>query len=423
MEFYQHVSSLISQGNVILDLSNCPGIEPKSETTLDLVPVFASLRFNFYFRGIVLKHVERKEAIALLSDTMKHNAFLTLICMSNVDADEKSIIALGQSLKENQQHIVQILDLSRNSIGTKGAIALADAIRHWNHALKTLDLGFSSISAKGVVALIRSFEDAYGVSLTIENLNLSGSNLSTHSALAVEDWLNNVKTYSRLQHLTMSSSNCSFTSFPSIKFLQNLTTIDFSRNKIDATESRIIAFLCESSAHLKKINLASCSMHSTSLEPIIEAIVGNVKLCDIDLNISNNNLGEKGAIFLMGIFSRSTHFSSLDISNVKMKEKNFPEFIDSLAKNLNLARLNIKNIFSKNGSSRDKTTQLFVDAFNRLLQSRSLVELNISSGYGHYIILPLLKSMKINTSIQVLDISSNSLGDRGKLNILQKKQI
>lgn len=40
-EFIHHVSNLVAKGSVDLTLDDCPGIEAKSKTTLNLLPVFA----------------------------------------------------------------------------------------------------------------------------------------------------------------------------------------------------------------------------------------------------------------------------------------------------------------------------------------------------------------------------------------------
>ncbi len=71
---------------------------------------------------------------------MRTNQQFTRIKLRNTGGEEKAFVELGLSLKENKKHQLQILDFSDNSVGTKGMIALQDALQSWDHALKILDL-------------------------------------------------------------------------------------------------------------------------------------------------------------------------------------------------------------------------------------------------------------------------------------------
>lgn len=95
-EFLYYVTNIVQSGSLELDISECPGIEPKSELSLNMVPIFAALRHNSYFRSIVISKVPRyflfhsiynnirKEVISLLADTLKYNRFITKLIFKDV---------------------------------------------------------------------------------------------------------------------------------------------------------------------------------------------------------------------------------------------------------------------------------------------------------------------------------------------------
>jgi Ran GTPase-activating protein (RanGAP) involved in mRNA processing and transport len=147
-------------GSIDLDLSECPGrfifdvrltvvgIDAKSDIAFQIVPVFAALKYNTYFRGVIVNDSIRKDAIALLADSLRGNSTLTRVKVRNVGGEEKAFVELGAALKENKKHTVQILNLSENIIGNKGVISIGEALQQWSHALRVLDLSNCRIGGK-----------------------------------------------------------------------------------------------------------------------------------------------------------------------------------------------------------------------------------------------------------------------------------
>jgi hypothetical protein len=147
---------------------------------------------------------------------------------------------------------------------------------------------------KGIVALIYAFEKQYGMSLSIEELNLSGNNIEKAGSVAIQSWFNNVKSYGRLKRLLLSSSGFNIALTPEMKLLPHLEELDISGNKVDQAEGCLnLAYVCEFSANLRKINMSKCGLTKESVEPILEAISGNIKIKEIEVIIADNSIGLK----------------------------------------------------------------------------------------------------------------------------------
>jgi hypothetical protein len=81
-ELAHHIHRIVESGSYDLDLTTCPGIEIKSDISLNLVPIFSALRFNTYFRGLFVQDVDkRSELTSLIADVLRLplNKFVTEI--------------------------------------------------------------------------------------------------------------------------------------------------------------------------------------------------------------------------------------------------------------------------------------------------------------------------------------------------------
>lgn len=67
-------------------------------------------------------------------------------------------------------------------MGNKGLMSLSEPLQYWNHCLKVLDISYCHVSDKGLVPLVYALEKNYGMSLSIEVLNLSGNNLDKNGS-------------------------------------------------------------------------------------------------------------------------------------------------------------------------------------------------------------------------------------------------
>lgn len=173
-EFLHHLESLFASNNTDLDLSEAVGIEAKSESAINLWPLFATLRFDEYFLSVILRKTSRKEAVHLIADVLRTNHTLTRISIENCGSDEKYFVELAWSLKANPNHSIQMIQISDVGFGSKAAANLGEAIEGYTHGLKVLELSNCSITTKGMQLLFHHLTRNWGVSMTIEYLNLGG---------------------------------------------------------------------------------------------------------------------------------------------------------------------------------------------------------------------------------------------------------
>ena len=178
--------------------------------------------------------------------------------------------------------------------------------------------------------------------------------------------------------------------------------------------SIIFAYFCEFNSVLKKVNLSSTGMTKETLETIFESIVGNAKLSNVDVNLSNNDFGSGGYSYLIKSIKNAVNISGIDVSENKMKEKVFIEFLEAAKVCKNLEKVGIRHIVSKNSvSSNEKTLDLTNALIALVNENRKIKHIDMSDGYGKSIILPFILSLHSNSTLHYLDISSNALSDKG----------
>ena len=90
-ELIQYISDSVERTPNILDLTYCPGIEPDTNITFNLQPVFQALRFNSYFLGLSLCDVVAKGAMELLVPCLKSNRVLTRLSLRNLTSKLPSL--------------------------------------------------------------------------------------------------------------------------------------------------------------------------------------------------------------------------------------------------------------------------------------------------------------------------------------------
>eukprot|EP01116_Phalansterium_solitarium_P001278 TRINITY_DN11070_c0_g1_i2.p1 TRINITY_DN11070_c0_g1~~TRINITY_DN11070_c0_g1_i2.p1 ORF type:complete len:648 (+),score=269.47 TRINITY_DN11070_c0_g1_i2:451-2394(+) len=359
----------------------------------------------------------RREIVGLAADVLARNKTITRVTFQTTNSDERQFGELGNALLRNAEHSLQVVELVDCKLGNGGAHSIQRALSHWRHSLKVLSLANCKLAPKAIEGLFASFEQEFGMSLSIEDLDLSGNHFGEQGTRALEHWLNIVKTSSALTRLSLASSGLVVGLVNSLKSFVRISSLDLSGNKIaeeDGGYSRL-ADVCECSYALQKLRLAGCDLRLETVEPVLEAIVNNIKISRIDLDLADNaSLGLNGAAYVAAAVARSKSVTALDVSGLKLKEKPFVDFLDKIAANRVLSKLSLRNILNKNSETKPtKELMPIVVALTILINTTSLVSLDISQGYGRNVILPLLESISRNNKLRALSIRDNLLGDKG----------
>lgn len=141
---------------------------------------------------------------------LETNRTLTRIVLSDLKT-EQSFVPIGKALATNAgvyiyifilfaltlifslDNIVTCINLSQNKIGFQSLVALCDGFAKLTHGLTRLDLSKCDLPPKGIEMLFNAFERNFGMSLTLEHLDLSYNRFSDTGSIALASWLSKAK--------------------------------------------------------------------------------------------------------------------------------------------------------------------------------------------------------------------------------------
>lgn len=138
-----------------LDLSECPGVDLKTELSFDLIPLAATLKNNTYFKGLEIRKVEHKEAANAIATILTENRTLTRVVCVNCTSEVSDL--LGQAIQQNPYNKIRILDLTGNKFGIKAVDALAAGLQNCPHVIEVVNLNNVGMNASGLQALINTW--------------------------------------------------------------------------------------------------------------------------------------------------------------------------------------------------------------------------------------------------------------------------
>lgn len=150
------------------------------------------------------------------------------------------------------------------------------------------------------------------------------------------------------------------------------------------------------------LNLARCKLTLKSLPPLINILQTSTKLRNLNLNF-NQYLGGTGVQKILDVLETKTKLVELNLSWTSYitnhEGKDIGKF---LRHNSTLKTLVIKNIFLGYSTG-------FEDIAEALYVNSSLKRLFISSNLGRYACVTLMETLKVNTTLRVLDIGDNRI--------------
>lgn len=408
IEIVEFIEDLDAEGNKELDFTLCPGIEKISELHAELVPIGEALSHNIYFVSIVLPDIPNKDALAFASTFMKYNETITKIVIRNTGAEGST--EFGEALIENSGHKFQILDFSGNILGANCIVPFARSLRTFLHQISVLNFANCSLSSRSLSALLHAFKGNWGMSLGIQELDLSHNRFDETSISNLIEWLSLMKSHSKLRRLGLSNTNIDVQSLlKSIKHFSALEYLDISNNEMDKITPTIMEDLIPQSKTLTTINIASTSLSCESMCTWFQYLFSsNIK--DICINISNNSIGAKNGVLLADVIRIGHNLKALNIANNNLG-KACETIIASLQENI--AILILDDNF---GSLSSNEFQGITDALaNILLNRKNLIKLSIcgkSKGKLRFDKMePFYEALKNNNTLIELDISDNGIKD------------
>lgn len=392
------------------DLRHCPGItENKSDIATDLIAVGAALSHNTYFKSVVMSDITHKEALQFAATILKSNQTITKLVIRNSGSDCTN--ELGENLSSNRYHQIQIIDFSGNTWGASAMLPLAFSIRSFTHKLSVLSLANCNISPKSINALIHALKSNWGVSLGLEEFDLSHNKFDESSVQIFREWFNLMKSHSKIRRLGLSGCNIDvLTVLKSIQYCPNLQFLDISHNDMSRISSTQMEQTLPTSNVLSILNLSYTHIPIETLTVLLRTLFLNEKLDKLCLNLSNNSMGPKNANILADVLGLSKNLDTLNIASNALG-KGCTSIISSLQDNISSLVLDDNLVSLSNNDHLD----LF-EALANLIRTRpNIKRLSINGNKTRprfkESILVFFEALKDNQSLIELDISDNSMKD------------
>eukprot|EP01090_Pellita_catalonica_P014711 TRINITY_DN3811_c0_g1_i1.p1 TRINITY_DN3811_c0_g1~~TRINITY_DN3811_c0_g1_i1.p1 ORF type:complete len:843 (+),score=125.86 TRINITY_DN3811_c0_g1_i1:43-2571(+) len=406
----------------VMNLTRCPGIEPKTDYTFHLLPVFATLKHSTQFTALIIRDVLRREAAEQAAVTFETNKTIQQLVLSGLDSPAPAFMQLGTALENNPSNGLLYMDFSNNQMGEKGVLALASGIKVLEHGLTNLLLGSNAITPKGILALIKALRDNEHHSKTLQELDLSNNNFGGGAASsAFSEWLISMKEYARLTSINLSGTTInSFTVVNAIRKGAEgiIKELDLSNNKWDRSGIEALSLLLENAQVLEVIDLSYSRLDATLIATLISSIRDN-KHTQFSVNLSGNDIGPAGATTIGERLKSSSNIHTISFNETKLKSEGVSNLIEEIKECSSLTSLDIGNNV-KNG---EKGFSKGVDDLCEYLKStNSLVSLSLRGGKQFYYgrkVIDIFKALTENSTIKSIDVSDNKFGDSAAIKICE----
>ena len=359
-----------------------------------------------------------------ISEYLKKNNTLQQLNMSHNQVSSFGIINIATALLTNIT--LQILDISHNNIYDDGAIAIGETLVNTkNPILQKLNLSYNNISIKGIVALSNylklkntlqelkiswnnyenmlvldnnsitkfsglHFEDvgatlisAFLLQKDIQKLDVSFNDISDHGVIAISEYL---KVNRTLQLLNISHNE--ITSEGIVKILESihsnspLHTLNLTHNMVTKSQLMIIY-----NGHIKFNNIPLIQISYNEIDDDFQSIYTTLIYLKGDHNIEFDQLMTSKV--LLDKQNRRAGYEEKVLCICAM-EGNFVEEVDISWSNIT-----------------DEGAKIVAKALQR---NSSLKELDISNNdiISHGII-EITEAIKVNTTLSLLDVSGNNM--------------
>ena len=360
----------------------------KHAVVLELI--FTGVNADHMFVNIMLSSIQSQCSKTLQTLDLSSNA------LSNTIGNEGAII-LAKWLKNNT---LQTLDVSVNSIGSEGAVALAEGLC-CNNTLHTLNISRNSIANEGIVALA----EALKCSNTLHTLDISHNNIDSEGVVALAEGL--------LCSQTLHILNVSYNSIDSegavalaeaLKFTKTLHTLKVAHNSIASEGAAALAEALKDSHTLHTLDV---SRNIIGSEDVVALAVGLLYNNTLDtLNASYNRIGREGAEALAEVLILNNTLHTLNVSYNNIGSEGFVKLAEGMLCNNTLHTMNVSN----NRIGREGAEALA----EVLILNNTLHTLNVSyNNIGSEGVVKLAEGLLCNNTLHTMNVSNNKIGREG----------
>lgn len=415
-QLVQFICDLWAKHITELNLTLCPGFEPKSAVSFHLEPIIGALTHNTYFKSITIEDVARKEALHAVIMALRFNQTLTKITLAYLpDLSAENCMELRNAVINNPHIKIQMLDFQGTSISTKGAAHLATALEALPHSLHTLIISESNIGTKGMQEVIMALCKNFGMSLGLQVLDLSQNKLDEGCSKWLETWLEKSGEHSHLRKLMMSRCgmmDLTFIAKP-LRQLNRLVELDISHNKVDDGITQLIRVALEDTTTLENLKLEHCGLSGYNAAAILTALGTNKKLQNTKLNIADNELPDTDADMLANAVKKTLNLHTLNISKNKLKYAGLIQIVDALRMAV-LPKIHTLVLDNSVDLAKHLNGTAVAEALIALINPPdSTIRVLSIAGAFNKAVVPLLERLSSKSPLEEFDISNNKIGDSG----------
>ncbi|EGC36773.1 hypothetical protein DICPUDRAFT_97479 [Dictyostelium purpureum] len=253
----------IIDGNNEIDLNELETSE-QSELSFDQIPFLFSLKHNNYFSSLIIKDLKKEMSVKALAELIQHNSFIKKLIVKKTGCE--SLQTILSSISGNKKNSIQILDISENNFSKQSISSLISCMTNFNHSLIYLNISNCSIPPKMMSAFFESLEKNYGMSLTLEYLNISNNKLDDSGNSALTSWIIRSRGNLSLKNFMLAGVGVSSQTINALRNLSKLEYIDLSFNKIESNElERLYHILTIPSLYRVDFNYCNLSKEISSL--------------------------------------------------------------------------------------------------------------------------------------------------------------
>ena len=234
--------------------------------------------------------------LKIISWTLTYNRTLTTLDLSKNSIGDRGARMVAEGLANNQVLIACLL--TDNTIGVDGGIGLAEAMVV-NKTLQRLDLRRNRVDFSGTSA----FADALKVNSTLLYLNLDSNEMMCSGAQDLADAL---KVNTSLTELHLSDNAIADRGASALgqglSKNTSLMRLDLSHNIFGPAGTQMfVKALIDSPCRLQKLNMAENGADADSMAPFARLLRDNMYL--IELNLGGNSIGDDGVQTLLTAMS------------------------------------------------------------------------------------------------------------------------
>lgn len=391
----------------------------------DLVPLISTLEYNDWFTKVTCDSYKLgSEVCDAICKAAKKSTTVEELVLDSAGFGRDHCQKLALALTSNPKTALHSLSLNINSIEDRGLIHLSGAFSNLPHGLVFLSLADNGITSKGASTLGQALKASKYSESSLQRLDLSKNPLKADGIAGLCDFLAKPN---MLTYLDLSSTECPLDLLFGALIrgcIQHLATIKVAGNSFtskktkDAVVPPSFKKFFSTSQALKCLDVSDCKLHSDAIRAILEGLRANSFLCDVELNLSNNELRGLGAKAIADNITHLKCVSRLNISDNGFDTEVIP-ILERLSSNKTLKYLNLgQNMKQRSSSAIMEALVQLLSEENSHLESISLAESKLKHD-----IIPLLDALGTNETLTELDISGNQIGDEGARILAKALQI